>query len=397
LDRRKHQHRHRQQSRHRHWCGRGQHNGHCDFELDQRLDHSYYHACGTGFDCCHPRHSAIRWARHSSSPPPALIPITARKTSPAQCSGVSDTTAVATISNDAATQGLASSESPGSSIITATSGSVTSSTTLTVTSAALVSLAITPATPSIALGTAQQFIATGTFTNGTAQDLTSTATWTSDTLSTATINTAGLAQSKGLGTSNITATSGAVSSSTLVTVTAATLVSIAIDPPTSTIPLGTTQQFTATGTFTDGMMQDLTQSGHWSSTAAGVATISNTAATAGLASTLGTGTTTIGISYNSVSAQAALTVNPAVLASIAISPQTPTIALGTTQQFTATGTYTRRQPQDLTSVATWSSSDANVPSSATVSAAMGWQRVPDKAPPPSPPLPTPSPVPRRLR
>jgi uncharacterized protein YjdB len=272
----------------------------------------------------------------------------------------SDAPAVATISNDATTQGLASSFGHGSTTITATSGSTTGSTTLTVTSAALVSLAITPASPSIALGTTQQFIATGTFTDGSTQNLTSTATWTSDTLSIATINNAGLAQSAGIGTTTVTATSGTVSSSTVLTVTSATLVSIAINPPTSTIPLGTTQQFTATGTFTDGTTQDLTPGGHWSSTAASVATISNTAATAGLATALGAGTTTIGISSGSVSAQATLVVSPAVLASIAIAPQNPTIALGTTQQFTATGTYTDGSTQDLTSVVTWSSSAATV-------------------------------------
>jgi uncharacterized protein YjdB len=272
----------------------------------------------------------------------------------------SNTPVVAMISNDAATQGLASSVGQGTATITASSASLSGSTTLSVTTAALVSLAVTPANPSIALGTTQQFTATGTFTDGSTQDLTHTATWSSDTLSTATINNAGLAQSTGIGTANVTATSGTVSNATVLTVTASSMVSIAISPQASTTPLGTTQQFTATGTFTDGTTQDVTQTGHWSSSVATVATISNTAGTAGLASTGGTGTTTIGISSGSVSASATLIVNPAALSSIAISPQTPTIVLGTTQQFTATGTYTDGSTQDATSVVTWSSSDATV-------------------------------------
>jgi phospholipase C/uncharacterized protein YjdB len=276
----------------------------------------------------------------------------------------SDTLDVATIT----AAGIASSLEQGTANITATSGPVSGTTALTVSSAALVSLAVTPAAPSIALGTMQQFTATGTFTDGTLQNLTSTVAWSSDTPATATINNAGLAQSLTIGTANVTATSGAVSSSTQLTVTPAALVSIAITPPTASIPLGTTQQFTATGTFTDGTTQDLTQTGSWSSTAAGVATISNTAATAGLASTLGIGTTTIGVSSGSVSATATLLVNPAVLASIAITPLAPTIPLGTAQQFTATGTYTDGSMQNLTSVATWSSSDATV---AIVSNALG--------------------------
>ncbi|MGA8764282.1 MAG: Ig-like domain-containing protein, partial [Candidatus Sulfotelmatobacter sp.] len=272
----------------------------------------------------------------------------------------SDTPAVATISNAAGSQGVASSVVQGTATITARVGGVSGSTTLSVTSAALVSLALTPAAPALALGTTQQFTATGTFTDGSMQNLTSTATWSSDTVKTATINSTGLASSAGIGTATITATSGSVTGSTLLTVTAAVLVSIAIDPPATTIPLGMTQPFTATGTFTDGTVQDVTQSGHWSSTVATVATISNSAGTAGLATTLATGTTTIGISSGGVSAAVPLVVNPAVLVSIAISPQTPTIALGTSQQYTATGTYSDGNNQDVTSVVTWSSSDATV-------------------------------------
>ena len=55
-----------------------------------------------------------------------------------------------------------------------------------------------------------------------------------------------------------------------------------------------------------------------------------------------------------------VTVNSAALVSIAISPQNPTIAFGTSQQFTATGTYTDGSTQDITSVVAWSSSDATV-------------------------------------
>ncbi|MGA2021779.1 MAG: Ig-like domain-containing protein [Candidatus Sulfotelmatobacter sp.] len=272
----------------------------------------------------------------------------------------SDTPTVATISNATGSQGVASSVEQGTATISASVGAVTGSTTLTVTSAALVSLAITPVTPSLALGTTQQFTATGTYTDGSTQNLTSTATWSSDTPATATINNAGFASSVGVGTATITAASGSITSATLLTVTPAVLVSIAINPPTATVPLGVTEQFTATGTFTDGTTQDVTQSGHWSSTVATVATISNSAGTAGLATTLGAGTTTIEISSGGVSASAPLIVNPAVLASIAINPQAPTIALGTSQQFMATGTYTDGSTQDVTSVVTWGSSAATV-------------------------------------
>ena len=267
--------------------------------------------------------------------------------------------AVATISN-LLTNGLATSAGVGTTLITATSGMISGSTTLTVTAAALVSIAVTPANPSIALGTKQQFTATGTFTDSHTQDLSSSATWASNTPSTATVSATGLATSVATGTSTISATSGGITGSTLLTVTAADLVSIAITPPDPTIALGTTQQFTATGTYSDGTTQDVTKTGHWTSTNAAVATISNTAGKQGLATSKSVGTTAIGVTLNTVSASVTLTVSPVALVSIAINPLTPTIALGTTEQFTATGTYTDGSTQPVTSVVTWSSSLAKV-------------------------------------
>ena len=142
--------------------------------------------------------------------------------------------------------------------------------------------------------------------------------------------------------------------------TAAALVSITINPSTATIPLGMTQQFTATGTFTRWYDAGCDANGTLEFDDGDGCDHQQHGATAGLATSLGTGTTTIGISSGGVSASAQLIVNPAALVSIVINPQTPTIALGTTQQFTATGTYTDGSMQDVTSVVTWSSSSATV-------------------------------------
>ena len=65
--------------------------------------------------------------------------------------------------------------------------------------------------------------------------------------------------------------------------TAATLVSIEVTPADPSIANGTTQQFTATGTYTDASTQDLTAAVTWSSSDEGVATISNAGGSEGLA------------------------------------------------------------------------------------------------------------------
>ena len=90
-----------------------------------------------------------------------------------------------------------------------------SSTTLTVGSATLVSITVTPANPSLTVGGTQQFTATGHFSDGTTQNLTTTATWSSSVPTVATISSTGLATIVGPGTSTISASFGGVTSVTL--------------------------------------------------------------------------------------------------------------------------------------------------------------------------------------
>ncbi|MBK8100675.1 MAG: Ig-like domain-containing protein [Planctomycetes bacterium] len=268
----------------------------------------------------------------------------------------------------------------GTTVITATDPivGVVGSTTLTVTAAALVSIAVTPALPSIALGYAQQFAATGTFSDNSTQDLTTAVTWSSGTLATATISNAGgtegLATSVATGTTAITATHAATSiaGSTTLTVTAAALVSIAVTPALPSIALGYTQQFAATGTFSDNSTQDLTTAVTWSSGTLATATISNAGGTEGLATSVATGTTAITATHaaTSIAGSTTLTVTAAVLVSIAVTPALPSIALGYTQQFAATGTFSDNSTQDLTTAVTWSSGTL---ATATISNAGGTE------------------------
>src|SRR6266436_4163981 len=69
----------------------------------------------------------------------------------------------------------------------------------------LVSLQVTPANPSVAEGSQQQFTATGTFSDGSTQDLTKNVRWSSSDNSIVTIDSAGLATTHSLGRPQITA------------------------------------------------------------------------------------------------------------------------------------------------------------------------------------------------
>src|SRR6202030_1773288 len=164
-------------------------------------------------------------------------------------------------------------------------------------SASLVSIAVTPASPSIAMGATQQFTATGTYSDNSTQNLTSSVTWSSTNVAVATITSAGLATGVGTGSTTISAVSGSISGITNLTVTAPVLVSIAVTPANPSIAKNATQQFTATGTYSDNSTQNLTSSVTWSSTNTAVATITS----AGLATGVGTGSTTISAASGSIS------------------------------------------------------------------------------------------------
>jgi 6-phosphogluconolactonase (cycloisomerase 2 family) len=269
-----------------------------------------------------------------------------------QVTWASQTTTVATIT----AVGLATPVANGTSNITATLGSVSGSTMLTVTLPTLTSIAVTPGNKSISLNLTQQFTATGTYSDNSTKDLTSQVTWASQTTTVATISAAGLATPVGGGNSKITATLGTVSGSTTLTVTVPTLTSIAVTPANPSVVAGLTQQFTATGTYSDTTTKDLTSQVTWASQTTTFATIS----TAGLAKGVAIGTSTISATLGSVSGSTLLTVTAAVLQSIRISapPLPVTITIGGTADFTAVGVYSDGSTKTLpTSTATlsWSS------------------------------------------
>ena len=248
--------------------------------------------------------------------------------------------------------------------ITAVSGVLRVSVQLTVSTATLNSITVTPADPSVPLGRLVQFTATGNYSNGTHHNLTDAATWSSGTTTTATINSSsGLATTKAQGSTLISATLGSTTGTSTLSVTAPVLDLIQVTPANGTVILPATQQFTATGIFSDSSTQDLTTSATWSSSSAGVATIG---ANTGLATAAGPGTTTISASFNAVTGSTSFTV--IALTSIAISPSNPRVVFGSKLQFTATGTYSDGSTQNLTTSATWSSSKTGV---ATIGANTG--------------------------
>jgi trimeric autotransporter adhesin len=276
----------------------------------------------------------------------------------------SSNTGVATVTSPG---GMVTGVSAGAANITATFGSASGIATVNVVN--LVSIApLTPANPVVAVGATEQFTATGTLSDNTMRDVTAVITWQSSNPAVATITAGGLAKTLLPGTTTISASYGTVNQSTTLTVQPPT--SITVTPANVTTAVGASQQFTATGGFADGSTRDLTSLVTWSSSANGVATISNTAGSNGLASAAGNGATTITATLGGAGGPfvGSTRLDVKTLSALDITPANTSVARGSTVKLSARATFNDGSTQDFTESATWTSS---IPSIASVSNAAG--------------------------
>lgn len=269
-----------------------------------------------------------------------------------------DTAATAPVATISAT-GLAVGSGIGQSTISATYMEQTATAVLTVSAPTPVRMNVTPSNSSIAKGTSQQFVAKVTLTDDTIEDVSTKANWSvaSSAGSVVTIDQAGLAKGVEVGQANVTATFMGVGMSVNLTVTNAVVTGVNVTPSNPAIAKGTMQQFKAIATFSDATTQDITNTTTW--TAADIAPDANVASltATGLATGTSLGSSTITASFAGKSGTARLTVTAAVLASIAVSPNTFSLAKGTSQQLSAIATFTDATTQDITTTAVWSAMD----------------------------------------
>uniref|UniRef100_UPI0035651D26 Ig-like domain-containing protein n=1 Tax=Sulfurovum sp. TaxID=1969726 RepID=UPI0035651D26 len=218
--------------------------------------------------------------------------------------------------------------------------------TVTITAAALQSIALTPANPSLAAGITQQLTATGTYSDGTSIDITaSITTWSSAATAVATVNSSGLVSSVDVGSAVISASLDGISGTTTVTTTAAVLESIVLTPANPSIAKGLTQQLTATGTYSDGSTLNITDVSLWTSSNSPVATFVSHGNVYGE----NIGSAVITASYNGISGSTTVSIMPPVLESITVSPSDFTLYWpGDVVLLTSTGHYSDGSSADIT-------------------------------------------------
>lgn len=257
------------------------------------------------------------------------------------------------------TDGLLQLDAPGRYTVTATHAGVRRSTPIIVTLATLSSVSINPVAPRIAKGLTQPFTATASFSDGSTQDVTRSATWAvRDVVGTgvATIDTTGIMLAKSVGKATISARFMTQSASTTAEIVEASLTNLIVSPPDPVIANGNNQGFTATGTFSDGTISDLTSRVTWAVTdlvGTRVAAIDGT----GTANGTSVGQARITAEYGALTGETTLTVTPATAVGLTITPSSTSFPKGLTKKFTAIAKLTDGSTQDVSTMAVWTSAD----------------------------------------
>jgi Bacterial Ig-like domain (group 2) len=282
------------------------------------------------------------------------------------CAWSSDTPTTASVLG-----GLVSGLIPGSANLTATCDSLHVVVPATVSSALLQSITVAgPA--SLAKSGQAQLVATGHYGDGTTQDITTSVLWSSDTPAVVDVSNGlgsqGLAYAFGAGSANVTATKGSLSGSLAMTVSPATLVSLAIAPTSVTVPAGFDGQLFATATYSDSTTADVTAQALWSTSSQAIATVSNGPISWGTVHGVAAGGATITASFGGMQATAQAQITTATLQQLQLTPASLTLSAGLALPLVAVGVYSDGSHVTVTASATWTSDAGAV---ASVSNAQG--------------------------
>jgi hypothetical protein len=170
----------------------------------------------------------------------------------------------------------------------------------------LTSISVTSSAPNVAVGSTRQFTATATYSDASTANISSTAAWSIAPQALATINSSGLATGVAAGSTMVTASLSGINGSESLTVTAATagVTSISVLPATASIVVGTTQQYTATATYSNGSTANVSSTVTWAAATPAAATINSS----GLATGATADSTMVTASLSGISGSASLTV-----------------------------------------------------------------------------------------
>lgn len=218
--------------------------------------------------------------------------------------------------------------------IVATIGSVSSTSSVTVSAGGLANIIIAPTADTLAVDATKQFAASGTDAFGHVVDIPPGLVWTVSSPTAGTVDTSGRFSAGSVaGPYTVTATSGTIAGHAAIVVIAGPLNSIAVTPSTTTLDQGATQLFTAVGRDAHNNVVAIAPT--WAATLGGTIDAGGTF-TAGTVA--GTFTAAVSATSGLISGTATVVVNPGPLATITVSPPNVFIFPSGSTQFTAVGT-----------------------------------------------------------
>jgi hypothetical protein len=258
--------------------------------------------------------------------------------------------------------GAVTAVSSGRTNIRATLDDVTGEAELSVLEPRLEMITITGPSQFVPNGMFLQLAATGHYNNGTTRAITNAVTWSVTSTTIATIDTAGRLSAHAVGGTTVQATQGPITGTYSVSVTAGVLVTLTIAPnPVPELPKGLTTELTATGMFSDGVENDVTEMVVWATDNDLVATVNSTDNKGLVTATGTTGATNIHATYNAPSGTITDTVTvsaaPAVIVRVEIDPATLELPLGTSENLECNAIYSDATEMPVTDLATWDSAD----------------------------------------
>lgn len=228
------------------------------------------------------------------------------------------------------------------------------------------SLDVTPKAETLDIGTTQKYTAFAKYSDNSYEDVSDQVTWSLANDNGSIIfdqADPSIARAAAVGTDFVVATLGALTATDFqraeVTVVDDALISIMITPEKSDLLIGVDHQFTATGTYSDGRTQDLTEESEWTSGNTNFVTISGD----GLASPVAEGLTTISAGFDGQADIVTVSVNdPNKVDHIIITPEGYEFLTGDLKQFNAYAYFVdpTKEIENITKQCTWESSDTSL-------------------------------------
>lgn len=293
-----------------------------------------------------------------------------------------DDSLIASVSNLQDTKGTIKGLQIGTSTLTVSLGKKSITTTISVSPAELVSISINPPSTNLPKGLKLKMTAMGFYSDSTSRDLTDEVTWnivpansgllipiSSALTGTNASEIANISNASGfrgeitaiqVGSIDIVASFQSITGTTNLTVVPAILSSIYVSSQSGSKPKGLSEQFLATGIYSDNSSLDITKTVNWKSDSNGdkiddssVLQISNESNQKGIGYGKDEGETTVIASMGGISGTKSFRVTKEVLISLTVESPNTSRPKGLTENFTALATYSDGSIRDVTTSSTW--------------------------------------------